>query len=52
MLDTMEQTRITATYDLLEADDRPTVGEAMVPMLDWPSDLFNTFTTEVDDEFE
>jgi hypothetical protein len=39
-------------YDLLGDEDRPTAALAMVPMLDWPTDLFNRFTAEVNDEFE
>lgn len=49
MLDTIEQTRSMATYDPL---DGPTAAQAMVPMLDWPTDLFKTFTAEIEDEFE
>jgi hypothetical protein len=55
MLDTIEQVGSLSaidTYDLLGGEDGPTVAQAMVPMLDWPTDLFNTFTAEVDDEIE
>jgi hypothetical protein len=55
MPDSIKQTRSLSasdTYDLLGGEDGPTAAEAMVPMLDWPTDLFNTFTAEVDDEFE
>ena len=55
MLDTIEQTRslnAMVAYDLLVGEDGPTAEHAMVPMLDWPTDLFNTFTAEIDDEFE
>jgi hypothetical protein len=51
MSDTIEQTALVA-YDPLGGEDRPTTAQAMVPMLDWPTDLFNKFTAEVDDEFE
>jgi hypothetical protein len=55
MLDTIEQTRSLSaidTYNLLGGEDGPLAAQAMVPMLDWPTDLFNTFTAEVDAEFE
>jgi len=55
MPDSIEQTRslsAIATYDLRGGEDGPTAAQAMVPMLDWPTDLFNTFTAEVDDELE
>jgi hypothetical protein len=55
MLDTFEQTRSLSAmvaYDLLGGEDGPLAAQATVPMLDWPTDLFNTFTAEVDDEFE
>jgi hypothetical protein len=55
MLDTIEQNRSLSaidTYALLGGEDGPTAAQAMVPMLDWPTDLFNTFTAKVDDEFE
>lgn len=55
MLGTIEQTRNLSDlvpYALLGEQDGPAAEQAMVPMLDWPTDLFNTFTAEVDDEFE
>ena len=55
MLDTTDQTLSLGAilaYDPLGGEDCPTAAQAMVPMQDWPTDLFNTFTNEVDDEFE
>jgi hypothetical protein len=31
-------------------NDQPTSAEVMVPMLDWPTDLFKTFTVQYDDD--
>ena len=39
--------RHAVAHNPLEGEDRPTAAKAMVPMLDWPTDLFNTFTAEV-----
>ena len=55
MLDTIAQTRSLSAgvaYDLLGGEDGPTAAQAIVPMLDWPTDLFNTLTAEVDEGFE
>jgi hypothetical protein len=38
-------------YDLLDLNATQTRAAVMVPMLDWPSDLFNKFTTDTDAEF-
>ncbi len=52
MLDTIESLGAMATWDTFVDEDQPTAARAMVPMLDWPTDLFDTFTAEVDDESE
>jgi len=52
MLDTTESLSTTTDYDLREDENRPTAARAMVPMLDWPTDLFNTFTAEIDDNYD
>jgi hypothetical protein len=52
MLDTIESLSAMMPCDPLGGEEYPTTARAMVPMLDWPSDLFNAFTAEVDDEFE
>jgi hypothetical protein len=56
MPDTIEQNRSLGDPQTADqphgGDDRPTLAQAMVPMLDWPSDLFAMFTAEVDDEIE
>ena len=55
MLDTIEQTQGVdgmLAFDPSAGENYPTIARAMVPMLVWPSDLFHTFTAEVDDEFE
>lgn len=55
MLDKIEQTNglsALVPHYALRDEDHPTVAQAMVPLLDWPTDLFVTFTAEVDDEFE
>ena len=55
MLDTVEQIRsesATAAYDPPGAENASLTAQAMVPMLDWPTDLFNTFTAELEDDAE
>jgi hypothetical protein len=52
MLDTTESLSAMAAYDPREGETRPTAAQAMVPMLDWPTDLFNTFTAEIDDKYD
>jgi len=53
MLDTIEELLSTmGVHDQLKGERRTTAAQAMVPMLDWPTDLFNTFTAEADDESE
>ena len=52
MLDTIETLSDIADCNTLAGEDRPTAARAMVPMLDWPTDLFNKFTAEIDDELE
>jgi hypothetical protein len=49
MLDIIEQTRSLSgvvTYDLLGGDDGSTAAQTMVPMLDWPTDLFSRDTVD------
>ena len=52
MLDTIDSLGAMATWDTLADEDHPTAARAMVPMLDWPTDLFDTFTAEIDDNYD
>ncbi len=46
MPDTIKILRALAAYDPLEGEDCPTTTQAMVPMLDWPADLFSLDAVE------
>jgi hypothetical protein len=55
MLDTIERVPNLGAEmpdDPLGGRTSPTVAQVMVPMLDWPADLFAKFPAEVDDEIE
>jgi hypothetical protein len=51
MFDTIEHTYANNTQSYCpEGDGGLLAAQAMVPMLDWPSDLFNTFTADLCDD--
>ncbi len=52
MLDTTETLGAMAAWYTFADGDQPTAAKAMVPMLDWPTDLFDTFTAEIDDSYD
>lgn len=62
---TMASPYVPGGLALLEAPSRPSTAEysdlpvirthstdAIVPMLDWPTDLFKAFAVQFDDDFE